>query len=98
MCQNGQLSPTLLSVITLGHSPNVPLMRALSELLDGLEPHDHVLLHRTAACTRVAGHGDQQGGGEGVPGVVGWVGTREGYTGYPPTRGPEAGLTLIYRY
>ena len=26
----------------------MPLIRSLSELVDGLEPHDHVLLPRTA--------------------------------------------------
>ena len=67
MPQNSQLSSTSVSVITLGHMPNVPLMRARSELSYGLEPHDIVLLHgRTVRCPVHC-----QDGARGVPGVCG---------------------------
>ena len=46
-----QLSPTPGTVITLGHTSNVPLIRAPSELSDGLEPH---ALIYSADMTRAA--------------------------------------------
>ena len=80
-----QLSPTPQSVITLGHSPNVPLMRPASELGDGFEPHGHIPPGNRPPRTRVAGHGDQRGREEVYPGWEGWVGTREGIPGtHPP--------------
>ena len=84
-----------MSVITLGHSANVPLMRPASELSYGSEPHGHITTARTPPCTRVAGHGDQQGGREGVPGVVGWVGTWRGIPGANPAGLFEAYLRNI---
>ena len=45
-----QLSSTSLSVITLGHIPNVPLIRPPSELGYRLEPHDHILVAGLAAA------------------------------------------------
>ena len=45
-------------------------MAPLSELADGLEPHDHI-----APAVDGAGYGVSSGRGEGVPGVVGdWGG------------------------
>ena len=54
------------SVIRLGHSASLPLMCLLSELADGLEPHD--LIYSPASSTR--SRSVEHGGGEGVPGVV----------------------------
>ena len=82
MYQITQLSSTTLSVIYLGHSLNVPLIKALSELSDGLEPHG---IKYTAAQTAVTCGSVLSGmaAAGGVPGVVYWVGSREGYyTGY----------------
>ena len=65
------------SVITLGHSANVPLIRPSSELVDGFEPHGLFCSSRTAAGgTADARHSGWWG--RGVPGVVQWVGTWEG--------------------
>ena len=77
-----QLSPTPGSVITLGHSANVPLIRASSELSYRLEPHDHICSAVHAACSRDAGHGDQLGGEEVYPGWCWEGGTGRVYTGY----------------
>ena len=66
------------TVIYLGHSANVPLIRRSSELVDGLEPHGYILLagHGAAVLGAAAAvRGCTQGGASGwVPG--GW------YTGY----------------
>ena len=72
------------SVITLGHSRKQPLIRPRSELSDGFEPHGLKQSVRTAACTHVAGHGDQQASGEVYPGWGGWVGTRGAIPGTNP--------------
>ena len=53
------------SVIMLGHSPNVPLIGASSELSDGLEPHALKLSVRAAAGCMTAvqvGEGCTRGG------------------------------------
>ena len=72
MCQITQLSPTRLSVITLGQLSHVPLIRSPSELLDGLEPHGLILPGVLTA--RVD---DDGGGGGGVyPGWCSQGGTR----------------------
>ena len=71
--------PSLISVITLGHKPNVPLMWSGSELTDGYEPHDHILLS-VSPCGDAACGPCRRGGG--VPGV-GPGGYREG--GIPGT-------------
>ena len=90
-----QLSSTSRSVITLGKPVNVPLMCLSSELLDRLEPHDHIYSGDTATARTGSHAGDGSGQWGGVPGVVaggvpgGW------YTGYYPPHDPEAGLTLI---
>ena len=89
MAQNGQLSPTPGSVINPGHKANVPLIQVLSELGDGFEPHDHILL--TVAC-RAPLYSDQQAGWV-YPGWCSWGGYQEGYyTGYYPAPDPEAYL------
>ena len=69
-----QLSPTSDSVITLGQLSNVPLIASPSELVDGLEPHDHI---PPAARAREHLRGSR-GWDRGVPGVVAWVGTGRG--------------------
>ena len=86
--QIAQLSPTTGSVITLGHTTNVPLMGPPSELSYRSEPHGHVLLlgHRGSDGER-----DMPWVG-GVPGVVPLGGYREGCI---PGTEPEAGLRLI---
>ena len=48
---NRSTIPDYLSVITLGHTLNVPLMHRLSELVDGLEPHGHIPVLGHRACT-----------------------------------------------
>ena len=56
-------------------------MRALSELTDGFEPHDHIYTAGLPVhpCSQLC---TTRREGRGVPGVVGsWVGAREGYTG-----------------
>ena len=78
MPQITQLFPTLDSVITLGHSPNVPLMGLPSELGYGLEPHDMFYLGSTASGSVRTGHRVRGGG---VPGVGQWVGTWRGIPG-----------------
>ena len=40
------------SVIYLGHIANVPLIGLLSELVNGLEPHDHILSGASPASHR----------------------------------------------
>ena len=62
------------TVINLGHSPKQPLISSPSELVDGLEPHDHVLLSGPAGH---AGAG-VLGVGGGVPGVGVLGGCQEG--------------------
>ena len=72
----------IISVIRLGHRPKQPLMCSPSELLDGSEPHDHIpLVPRVSSVD----HGPA-GGGRGVPGVEGWVGTWRGIPGGYPAR------------
>ena len=68
-----------LSVITLGHTPNVPLMCSASELGYRLEPHGYITLavHRPGAVAADMGEGGV------YPGWCGWVGTWEG--GIPGT-------------
>ena len=62
------------SVIYLGHTRNVPLMPASSELVDGLEPHDHM-----DTAVDGAGYGVSGVHGGGVyPGWCSRVGTGEG--------------------
>ena len=64
-----------------------------SELADGLEPHDHVLLRRLVD----RGLWEVMGGGGGVPGVVGMGGYLEG--GIPGTQpGPSRGQIEAYLY
>ena len=77
------------SVITLGHSPRLPLIRALSELADRLEPHDHIV--STAVGMHPCSHGVRW---EGVyPGWCRTGGYQEGYyTGYPAEASFEAYL------
>ena len=90
-----QLSPTCRSVITLGHSPNVPLIQARGELSYGLEPHDHIYTADQPARTSAV---YMLGGGvrRGVPGVVQLGGYLEGYyTGYPAQGQIEAYLWNI---
>ena len=75
MYQITQLSRTRRSVITLGHSPEQPLIDPPSELSYGFEPHGHI-----GSTSAVAGSAESvmRGGGvgRGVPGVgPGWVGT-----------------------
>ena len=85
---NHSTIPDSESVIYLGHTANVPLIRRLSELADGLEPHDHILLVDTADPLPPVLHRVQ---GRGVPGVaVG--GYREG--AIPGTQ-PVSYLRLI---
>ena len=75
------------SVITLGHTLNVPLIRPRSELGYGLEPHGYF-----SSVTPWSGHPDyRHGGGRGVPGVAAWVGTRR-VLYRVPSRGPDSGL------
>ena len=58
------------SVINVGHSPKQPLMWSPGELVDGLEPHDHIYLVPRVSSVD---HGPA-GVGRGVPGVqAGWV-------------------------
>ena len=80
--------PDFLSVIYLGHKAKQPLIRSLSELVDGFEPT--ALFTRRAAPVIV---GTDWCGREGVPGVVQTGGYLEG--GIPGTQ-PEARLRLIY--
>ena len=54
-----------LSVIYLGHTRNVPLIRSSSELLDGLEPHATIYPAVAGPAYPVS----DSRGGEGVPGV-----------------------------
>ena len=77
MSEITQLSPTLVSVITLGKLSDVPLIRARSELVDGLEPHDHFYLRRHATARTGSHAGSSSHAREGVPGV-GAGGYREG--------------------
>ena len=75
-------------VINLGHKLEQPLMCSLSELVDGLEPHDHICTadHATA---RTGSHARD---GRGVPGVGAWVGAWEGVyrvLTHPPSRWPD---------
>ena len=59
-----------ISVITLGHKANVPLIGPSSELVDGLEPHG--IFHHGPRGRRRSQLGDM--GGRGVPGAaVSWV-------------------------
>ena len=55
----------ILSVITLGHTANVPLMRPSSDLADGFEPHGHIWSAARGTRSRSMEHG----AGRGVPGV-----------------------------
>ena len=66
------------SVIELGHTAKQPLIWPPSELGDGLEPHGLIYTVRSP-CGMYSTSGMQGGG---VPGMGGWVGTGEGYTGY----------------
>ena len=75
-----QLSPTPSSVITLGHTSNVPLIQPPSELVDRSEPHDTILLRGhdrgdgthehgyREGCTRGCGLGGYLEGG--IPSTV----------------------------
>ena len=54
------------SVICLGHTRNVPLMQASSELVDGIEPHDQFYLRDTAVHQLY----DAGTSTRGVPGVA----------------------------
>ena len=74
MYQITQLSSTCRSVITLGHSVKQPLIQPPSELFDGLEPHDQFYLSGMPV-RQLLGTGVRW---EGVPGVRGWGGYREG--------------------
>ena len=65
------------SVISLGHTPEQPLMWSSSELTDGFEPHDMIYSgYMTRAAADMPGQPRVRGGG--VPRVVqaGWY--REG--------------------
>ena len=77
---NQSQSLDIISVINLGHKAKQPLITLVSELGDGLEPHDTI-------PTAVAGPAypvSDSRSREGVPGY-GWVGAWEGYTGHPPS-------------
>ena len=88
-----QLSPTSQSVISLGHTANVPLIGPSSELGYRFEPHDHIYsaVPRRGSAVASPGYGV---GGRGVPGVCGsWVGAGRGI----PDHGTQpARLRLIY--
>ena len=88
-----QLLSTRGSVITLGQLSNVPLMWSPSELTYRFEPHDYIYSAvpvRAAVLLHLPGTASA---GEVYPGY-GWVGTWEGYTGYPAD--PYLGLSEIY--
>ena len=64
----------ILSVISLGHTCQQPLMCSASELLNGYEPHDHIysaVMTGEHATLMTVVYG-------GVPGVRGLGGYREG--------------------
>ena len=86
MYQITQLFPTPESVINLGQLSHVPLIRAPSELADGYEPHDHVLLPGMDG----AGMDDAVVSVEVYPGWLRQVGTREGLYRVLPTYPAEA--------
>ena len=82
MSQITQLLSTSGSVINLGQLSNVPLIQGSSELVDGSEPHDTVLLRGHDRGDSTYEHGVPAGQGRGVPGVAArWV-PGGCYTGY----------------
>ena len=91
IAQITQLLSTSQSVISLGHTRNVPLMCPGSELSYRYEPTT-IFSPAYSQCTAsVDGRG-----GSGVPGVAAAGGVPGGdYTGYYPPTDSEAGLTLI---
>ena len=79
------------SVINLGHKAKPPLIALVSELVDGLEPHDHIA---SAVQTRAVTMVPVTGVAGGVPGAVaGWV-PGGVYRALPSL----ASLRLIYGY
>ena len=88
---NHSTIPGYLRVIYLGHTANVPLIRPLSDLADGFEPHDTIWsrVHRGVQSGTLARWGS------GVPGVVRLGGYWEGgNTGTQP--GPSRGQIVAY--
>ena len=75
---NHSTIPDSYTVIYLGHTCNVPLIRAPSELGDGLEPHDTIYQYVDGRVYPATGTGCSRG----VPGVVQAVGTGGVHTGY----------------
>ena len=79
------------SVINLGHKAEQPLIWPRSELLDGLEPHDH--FYATRHGMRHTSY--QEWHGRVYPGWWQWVGTGGYYTGYTQPSKIEAYLRYI---
>ena len=85
---NHSTIPDILSVIYLGHSPNVPLIGLRSELSYGLEPHDHIW-----SMPRTAVRQYQSGGRAGV--YPGWWGTGVDLEGAIPGTQPAVPGPII---
>ena len=81
-------------VIILGHKAKQPLITLSSELVDGFEPHGHIV---PAAVVPVVYQHRCRGAGV-YPGWCGWVGPREGAYRVPSQRSFEAYLMNYIRY